>query len=185
MAYSENTAIVPVPKGEAVSKDLTLAEAVAKKKRNKAASKLKRKGIAESDAGYSYISFHFANGGTTTYKANTKSVRTMLLPTPKPDKGKAINVRVDAAGKVIGNADVYKLMPIQVSFGKSQKKNKKTGKNRLVQSYKTVSVPAHATLTDVAHWLGKWGKKPAILRFKGQVVVIDPDRAKKGAGAVG
>jgi hypothetical protein len=185
MAYSANTAIVLVSKDEVVAKEESLDKAAKARKRKKAANNLKKKTVSEADAGYSYISFLFANGGVTNYKANTKSVRTMLLPTPKPEKGSDITIRVDKGGGIIGNADSYKLMSIKVSFGKTQKKNKKTGKNRLVQSYKTVSVPEKATLTDVLHWISKWGKKPAIVRFKQQVVVISADRAKKSAGAVG
>jgi hypothetical protein len=137
MAYSANTAIVPVSKDEVVAKEESLDKAAKARKRKKAANNLKKKTVSEADAGYSYISFLFANGGVTNYKANTKSVRTMLLPTPKPEKGSDITIRVDKSGGIIGNADSYKLMPIKVSFGKTQKKNKKTNKNRLVQSYRT------------------------------------------------
>lgn len=184
MSYSVNTAIVPVSKEEVIAKESSLADAAKKKQRQKGAAKLKKKALSESDAGFSYVSFHFANGGITSYKANTKSVRTMLLPTPKPTKGKEINIRVTTNGKILGNAESYKLKSIQVSYGKGLKLNKKTKKNRLVQAYKTVSVPEKATLMDVLHWISKWGKKPAIVRYGQQVVVLDADRAKKGAGAV-
>jgi hypothetical protein len=186
MAYSVNTAIVPVSRGEAVATEVSLAAAAARKKRQKKTNDLRRKALSEGDRGYSYVQFHYANGGVTSYKTLSKNVRTMLLPTPKEDKGKGgIVVRVDKNGKVLGNADNHKLKSFRVSFGKTQKKDKKTGKNRLVQSYHTVAIPDDCDLTDILHWVDKWGKRPAIIKYGDQTIVISADRAKKGAGAVG
>jgi hypothetical protein len=184
MAYSVNTAIVPVKKGDTVNKEVSLAEAARRKKAAKARGRLEKRRIADGDRGFGYASFHYANGNVATIRATNKSIRTMLLPTPKAAKGKDITVTTGAKGGVRGDKRGGATKPIQVSFGKTNRKSKKDGKNHLVQSWKELSVPTDATLTDILHWVSHWKKQPAIVRYGTQDVVLDFDRARKGAGAV-
>jgi hypothetical protein len=171
-----NKAIVAPKKGTKVQPAESLEAAAKKLKRNSATVRQKQKKLAEGDAGRAQFAFFYADGRTKFLKTTALNVRTMLLP-------EVVDGHVMVEGKrVAGTRFDLHTKPVRVSFGRKSVTVK--GKKKLTQAWKQVPVPLDATFLDIVHWVKAWKKKPALIRYGRQDLVMDAKRARSGAGAV-
>jgi hypothetical protein len=180
MATKAPKAITSPKAGTKPSEPLSLEAAAKKATQKSKLVKRKQQELKDGDSGLIYVPFYYADGRTTSVRVRSASVRQMLIPTPTD--GDVVVHGNHVAGAQVGKAT----KPIRLSYGRKRIKRKVNGKekNRLEQAWKELSVPQDANLIDIMHWVKQFKKKPGLLRYGKQVVVLSSAVARSGAGAV-
>jgi hypothetical protein len=168
-------------KAKAAKPEVSLEEAAKLRERKSRLIKRKQQDLKDGDTGLVLVPFYYADGRTVAIRVSAFSQRVMNI-----DQQKNGTVATDAGGGVIGFS-VRAVKKIKVSFGRARKKIKdKDGKvkDRLVQAWKELSIPADANKLDAIHWVKSFNKKAGGIRIGTETIVLDSRIMRSAAGGV-